>query len=101
MEEESWLRKSGQADKWSFCLTAGKIVPRIRTDDEQTSPPAPRTGIQGEGSVSRNQGRVTLAQLAEHFDVHPNQITQWKSQLREAAPSYLLLMVATERPSRR
>ncbi|MDA9537780.1 hypothetical protein ACM41_16760 [Bradyrhizobium sp. CCBAU 21362] len=33
---QSWLRKSGQDDKWSFCLTAGKIVPRIRRDDEQT-----------------------------------------------------------------
>lgn len=28
---------------------------------------------------------MTLAQLAEHFDVHPNQLTQWKSQLQEAA----------------
>ena len=25
---ESWLRKSAQGAKWSFCLTAGKIVPR-------------------------------------------------------------------------
>ena len=24
------FRKSAQFDKWSFCLTAGKIVPRIR-----------------------------------------------------------------------
>lgn len=31
------------------------------------------------------KGEMTLAQLAEHFDVHPNQITQWKSQLQEAA----------------
>ena len=30
------------------------------------------------------KGEMTLAQLAEHFDVHPNQITQW-SQLQEAA----------------
>ncbi|MDD1523561.1 hypothetical protein C7U84_38410, partial [Bradyrhizobium sp. WBAH41] len=42
---ESWLRKSGQGDKWSFCLMAGKIDPRIRRDDEQTNPSAPRTGI--------------------------------------------------------
>ena len=26
--QESWLRKSAQGAKWSFCLTAGKIVPR-------------------------------------------------------------------------
>jgi transposase len=28
---------------------------------------------------------MTLAQLAEHFDVHPNQITTWKAQLQEGA----------------
>jgi len=28
-------------------------------------------------------GERTLAQLAEQFDIHPNQITQWKSQLQE------------------
>jgi transposase len=31
------------------------------------------------------RGEMTLAQLAEHFDVHPNQITQWKTQLQDAA----------------
>ena len=31
------------------------------------------------------KGEMTLAQLAEHFDVHPNQITQWKAQLQEGA----------------
>ena len=31
------------------------------------------------------KGEMKLAQLAEHFDVHPNQITQWKSQIQEAA----------------
>jgi transposase len=30
------------------------------------------------------KGEMTLAQLAEHFDVHPNQITQWKVQLQES-----------------
>lgn len=31
------------------------------------------------------KGEETLTQLAERFDVHANQITQWKSQLLERA----------------
>jgi transposase-like protein len=31
------------------------------------------------------KGDRSLAQLAEQFDVHPNQITTWKAQLEEGA----------------
>src|SRR5580765_3734316 len=31
------------------------------------------------------KGDRTLAQLAEQFDVHPNQVTTWKAQLEEGA----------------
>ena len=33
-------------------------------------------------------GEKTLAELAQRFDVHPNQITEWKRQLSER-PTYL------------
>ena len=31
------------------------------------------------------KGEKTLAGLAQHYDVHPNQITAWKAQLAEGA----------------
>ena len=31
------------------------------------------------------KGEMTLTELAEHFEVHPNQITTWKAQLQEGA----------------
>ncbi len=31
------------------------------------------------------RGDKTLAELAQEFDIHPNQITDWKSQLLERA----------------
>jgi transposase len=36
-------------------------------------------------ALSAIKGDRTLAQLAEQFDVHPNQIASWKAQLEEGA----------------
>ena len=48
------------------------------------------------------KGDRTLAQLAEQFDVHPNQITSWKAQLEGGAADVFGPAGATEwrnRPS--
>lgn len=58
---------------------------RTRSDNEQTDPPEPRTGLQGESGGCRRQGGSNAAQLAEQFDVHPNQVTTWKAQLESKA----------------
>src|SRR5262245_8408413 len=34
-ESKSWTRFFAQGAKWNFCLTAGKIRPRIRRDHEE------------------------------------------------------------------
>jgi transposase len=41
------------------------------------------------------QGDRTLAELAQQYDVHPNQIVQWKIQLQEHATD--LFVTAAER----
>ena len=36
-------------------------------------------------AIAAIKGDRTIAQLAEQFDVHPNQITTWKAQLESSA----------------
>ena len=37
-------------------------------------------------AIAAIQGERTIAQIAEQFDVHPNQVTMWKAQLEGGAP---------------
>ena len=38
-------------------------------------------GFKAKVALAAIKGDRTLAELAEQFDVHPNQITSWKAQL--------------------
>jgi transposase len=61
-----------------FCL-------RIRSEDEgarRNHTPAFKTKV----ALAALKNDRTIAQLAEQFDVHPNQITSWKEQLLAGAP---------------
>jgi transposase len=42
------------------------------------------------------RGERTLAELAEQFDVHPNQITQWRTLLLEGASGVFGAAAAAE-----
>ena len=47
----------------------------------RTHPP----GFKAKVALAAIKGEKTLAELAQQFDVHPNQITTWKAQLLEGA----------------
>lgn len=36
-------------------------------------------------AIAAIKGDKTLAELAEHFEVHPNQVSDWKQQLQDSA----------------
>src|SRR5215831_466617 len=46
---ERWPRNFEQGVKWKLGLTGGMFCLRIRSEDEEASPPEPHTGLQGEG----------------------------------------------------
>ena len=42
-------------------------------------------GFKAKVALAAIKGDRTVAQLAEQFDVHPNQVTAWKAQLESGA----------------
>jgi transposase-like protein len=58
-------------------------------EQEETMSRRPRrnhsAAFKAKVALAAVKGDRTIAQLAEDFDVHPNQITAWKSQLEASA----------------
>jgi hypothetical protein len=81
---ERWSAKFGQVDKWEICLKAARM-PRIRSDHGKTIPPDACPGFKAKVALAAIKGEKTLAELAQQYDVHSNQITAWKGQLIDAA----------------
>ena len=82
---ERWLGKTGQLAKWRFFffrslrwLGRGEQISR-RPRRNHTA------AFKAKVALAALKGDKTLSELAEKFDVHANQITQWKGQLLEGA----------------
>jgi transposase len=65
-------------DSGEDCRASGEIMTK-RT--RRTHTPAFKAKV----ALAAVKGDKTLADLAQAFDVHPNQITAWKAQLLEGA----------------
>jgi transposase-like protein len=61
-----------------FGLNAGD-----RRNHDETTKPKPQPGFHGEVALAAIRGAQTLVELSQQFDVHANQIKQWKDQLLE------------------
>ena len=81
-KSQKWFHNFGRCDKWNLCLTAGTIVAR---ESGATMSKRPRRNhspaFKAKVALAAIKGERTVAQLAEQFDVHPNQVTTWKAQL--------------------
>jgi transposase len=98
---QSRPQESEQDDKWSFCLIAGTLCPRESGETMSRRPRRNHTpAFKAKVALAAIKGDRTLAQLAEQFDVHPDQITSRKAQLEGGAADVLVLASATERRSR-
>jgi transposase len=82
---KSWTRKSAQEDtevlpdgRHAMACGSGETMQR---QARRNNTPAFKAKV----AVAAIKGDRTLAQLAEQFDVHPNQITSWKAQLESGA----------------
>jgi len=69
-----------------FLPDSGHAVPSESGETMSRRPRRNHTpAFKAKVALAAIKGDRTLAQLAEQFDVHPNQITSWKAQLEGGA----------------
>jgi hypothetical protein len=70
------------------------------SDEELSRAPSYATLVfKSKVALAAIKGDKPLADLAQQFDVHPNQITQWKAQLLEGATGVFGSAAAPRRPA--
>ena len=58
---------------------------RIRSIDDQEPRRNHAPAFKAKVAIAAIKSERTIAQIAEQFDVHPNQVTVWKAQLEGSA----------------
>src|ERR671923_1465924 len=67
-----------------FC--SNHAAPRAPEEEQMRRPRRNHSAaFKAKVALAAAKGDKTMAELAEQFDVHPNQVTQWKSELLERA----------------
>jgi transposase len=67
-------------------LFAAMIAPLTKRAESMKRPRRNHSAaFKAKVALAAIKGEHTLVQLAERFDVHPNQITQWKTELLQRA----------------
>lgn len=68
-------------DKWNFCLRAAWDALRTRADMARRTRRNHTPAFKEQAALAAIKSGKTMSELAQQFDLHANQIRQWRDQL--------------------